>query len=192
MNTIVTSREAILQTSRELIRTQGWDAVNIRNVAKACDISVGSIYNYFQNKSSLVTATVESVWQDIFHEPENPAGFSRFTECIQWAYDCMRRGNETYPGFFLGHSMIFLEEEKEDGQKLMEKSWRHIKNGFYAALMQDPAIDHSRFDQEFTPHKFVDIIFSLILSSLLQQDYNCSGIIRMTELLLYRQDDSLL
>ena len=77
MNTIVTSREAILQTSRELIRTQGWDAVNIRNVAKACDISVGSIYNYFQNKSSLVTATVESVWQDIFHEPENPAGFSR-------------------------------------------------------------------------------------------------------------------
>ena len=52
MNTIVTSREAILQTSRELIRTQGWDAVNIRNVAKPCDISVGSIYNYFQNKSS--------------------------------------------------------------------------------------------------------------------------------------------
>ena len=48
LNTIVTSREAILQTSRELIRTQGWDAVNIRNVAKACDISVGSIYNYFQ------------------------------------------------------------------------------------------------------------------------------------------------
>lgn len=88
--------------------------------------------------------------------------------------------------------MIFLEEEKENGQKLMEKSWCHIKNGFYAALMQDPAIDHSRFDQEFTPHKFVDIIFSLILSSLLQQDYNCSGIIRMTELLLYRQDDSLL
>ena len=30
MNTIVTSREDILHSSRELIRRQGWEAVNIR------------------------------------------------------------------------------------------------------------------------------------------------------------------
>ena len=33
MNTIVTSREDILHSSRELIRRQGWEAVNIRSVA---------------------------------------------------------------------------------------------------------------------------------------------------------------
>ena len=35
MNTIVTSKEQILETSRELIRQQGWTAVNIRTVAAA-------------------------------------------------------------------------------------------------------------------------------------------------------------
>ena len=47
MNTVVTSREEILRASRELIRRNGWAAVNMRSVAAACGVSVGSIYNYF-------------------------------------------------------------------------------------------------------------------------------------------------
>ena len=54
MNTIITSKEDILKTSRELIREQGWSAVNIRSVAAACGVSVGSIYNYFDSKADLV------------------------------------------------------------------------------------------------------------------------------------------
>lgn len=61
MNTIVTSKEEILKTSRELIQRQGWSAVSIRSVASACGVSVGSIYNYFESKAELVGATVESV-----------------------------------------------------------------------------------------------------------------------------------
>ena len=186
MNTVVTSREAILQTSRELIRTQGWDAVNIRNVAKACDISVGSIYNYFQNKSSLIAAAIESEWCDIFHMPENRGALESFTECVEWAYESMQRGNEKYPGFFSMHSMSFIGENKTNGQLLMEKSWRHIKAGFYTVLMQDKKVDHSIFNNDFTPQKFVDLVFSLILASLLQQDYDSSGIVSMINLVLYR------
>ena len=66
MNTIITSKEDILKTSRELIREQGWSAVNIRSVAAACGVSVGSIYNYFDSKADLVGETVESVWCQIF------------------------------------------------------------------------------------------------------------------------------
>ena len=43
MNTIVTSKEEILKTSREMIRQQGWSAISIRSVAAACGVSVGSI-----------------------------------------------------------------------------------------------------------------------------------------------------
>ncbi len=45
MNTVVTSREAILGASRDLIRKQGWKAVNIRTIARECNICTGSIYN---------------------------------------------------------------------------------------------------------------------------------------------------
>ena len=43
MNTVVTSRTAILEASRQLIREKGWSALNIRSVAGACGVSVGSI-----------------------------------------------------------------------------------------------------------------------------------------------------
>ena len=88
MNTIITSKEDILKTSRELIREQGWSAVNIRSVAAACGVSVGSIYNYFDSKADLVGETVESVWCQIFHQPEDGAVFQlsliHIFQCIQY------------------------------------------------------------------------------------------------------------
>ena len=71
MNTAVTSKEEILKASRELIRQQGWSAVSIRSVAAACGVSVGSIYNYFDSKAALMSETVGSVWQEIFHRPDD-------------------------------------------------------------------------------------------------------------------------
>ena len=62
MNPVVTSKEEILKTSRKLIQQQGWTAINIRSVAAACGVSVGSIYNYFDSKSALISAVVESIW----------------------------------------------------------------------------------------------------------------------------------
>ena len=36
----------------------------------ACGVSVGSIYNYFDSKAALLSETVGSVWQEIFHRPD--------------------------------------------------------------------------------------------------------------------------
>ena len=72
----VTSDKAILQASRTLLQEQGWTALNIRSVAAACGVSVGSIYNRFGSKSQLVAATVESIWQEIFCLPQDPGAFA--------------------------------------------------------------------------------------------------------------------
>lgn len=90
MNPAVTSKEMILGACREIIMKQGWAAINIRAVAAACDISVGSVYNYFDSKSDLVAAAVESVWCDIFHIPENQQVMDDFIKCVEWIFDSMR------------------------------------------------------------------------------------------------------
>ena len=103
MNTIVTSREEILKASRELIRQEGWSAISIRSVAAACGVSVGSIYNYFDSKTELVGATVESVWEEIFHRPENADMFQNIVSCITWMFERMAYGSRQYPGFLTLH-----------------------------------------------------------------------------------------
>ncbi len=185
MNTVVTSKEEILKTSRELIRQQGWSAVNIRSVAAACGVSVGSIYNYFDSKAELVGATVESVWCEIFHRPENEMIFQDTQACIIWMYERMEYGCRQYPGFFTLHSLGFMREDKSDGKRLMQQTWQHILNGLCAVLKRDTRIRKDAFTDQFTAEKFADVLFSLMLSALLRQDYDPAAVLEIVSRTVY-------
>ena len=185
MNTIVTSKEEILKTSRELIQQQGWSAVNIRSVAGACGVSVGSIYNYFDSKAALVCATVESVWCEIFHRPEDSAVLRDTQACIVWMYERMKYGCRQYPGFFTLHSLGFMQEEKSDGKRRMQQTWQHILDGLCSVLKQDAGIRAGAFTEQFTAERFADILFSLMLSALLRQDYDPTAVLEMVRRILY-------
>ena len=185
MNTIVTSKEEILQTSRELIRQQGWSAVSIRSVAAACGVSVGSIYNYFDSKADLVAATVESVWAEIFHRPQDVAVFEDILACVAWMYQRMAYGCERYPGFFTLHSLGFMREDKSDGKRRMQQTWHHILNGLCAVLQKDAKIRADAFTPQFTAEKFAEVLFSLMLSALLQQNYDPSAVLEIIRRTLY-------
>lgn len=185
MNTAVTSKEEILKTSRELIRRQGWAAVSIRSVAAGCGVSVGSIYNYFDSKTDLIGATVESVWCEIFHRPEDDAVFQDVEACVAWMYQRMAYGCERYPGFFTLHSLGFLREDKTAGKQRMQQTWQHILAGLRSVLKQDVRIRPDAFTEQFTAEKFADVLFSQMLSALLRQDYDPSAVLEIVRRTLY-------
>lgn len=185
MNTVVTSKEEILKASRSLIQREGWDAINIRSVAAACGVSVGSIYNYFDSKAALIGATVESIWCEIFHHPEDEAVFQNTKACIIWLYGRMEYGCKEYPGFFNLHSLSFMGEDKTDGKRRMQQTWQHIIDALGSALQQDPQIRHDVFTETFTAEKFADLLFSLMLSALLRQDYDPAVVLEIVQRTLY-------
>ncbi len=185
MNTVVTSKEEILKASRELIRQQGWSAVSIRSVAAACGVSVGSIYNYFDSKSALVGAAVESVWCEIFHRPENAAVFQDVQSCVTWMYERMAYGGQQYPGFFTLHSLGFLREERADGKRRMQQTWQHILDGLCAVLRQDTKVRVDAFTPQFTAERFADVLFAQMVSALLRQDYDPAAVLELIRRALY-------
>lgn len=185
MNTIVTSKEDILKNSRDLILREGLSALNVRSVAAACGVSVGSIYNYFSSKSELMCAIIESIWCEIFHQPEDPSVFQDIQSCVSWIYDRMAYGYKQYPGFFTFHSLVFIRDEKSDGEQLMYKTWNHILDGLYSVLIHDSKIRPDAFNEQFTQEKFANIIFSLMLSAMFRQDYNPSVVLEVIRRTLY-------
>lgn len=185
MNTIVTSKEEILNTSRALIQQKGWSAVNIRSVAAACGVSVGSIYNYFDSKAALLGATVESVWCELFHRPEDGSVFQDTQACITWIYGRMACGCREYPGFFTLHALGFLGEERADGKRRMERTWQHILDGLCTVLKGDPKIRPGAFTEQFTVEHMADVLFSLMLSALLRQDYDPGTVLEIVRRTLY-------
>lgn len=112
VNHLATSKEDILAASRELIKENGWTALSIRAVASRCSVSAGTIYNYYESKAELLGDTIESIWREIFFNPEDEQVFKDVAACISWIYKRLQYGNEQFPGFFSLHSFGFMKDEK--------------------------------------------------------------------------------
>lgn len=48
----------ILQAATTLFREQGYDSARIEDIADMAEVSVGTLYNYYQNKGDILVATV--------------------------------------------------------------------------------------------------------------------------------------
>ena len=185
MNPMATSKENILQISRELIQQNGWAGVNIRSVAAACGVSVGCIYNYFESKTDLLSATVESIWNDIFHHPEDEAVFQDTLSCVRWMYKQLEYGCQRYPGFFTHHALGFVQQDTADGKQQMQRAWQHTLDALCTVLRNDARIRANAFTEEFTVEKFAEILFSLMLSALVRQDFDPSTVLEIVQLAVY-------
>ena len=185
MNLTATSKEDILKASRALIQQNGWAAVNIRAVAAACGVSVGCIYNYFASKTELVSATVESIWNDIFHHPEDEAVFQDTLSCVRWMYKQLEYGCQRYPGFFTHHALGFVQQDTADGKQQMQRAWQHILDALCTVLRNDTRIRADAFTEEFTVEKFAEMLFSLMLSALVRQDFDPSTVLEIVQRAVY-------
>ncbi len=72
-----TRRKKILEAALELFAMNGFRETSISNIAKKANISKGLVYNYFQNKESILEAIIEGAMQEgekILDEntPEDP------------------------------------------------------------------------------------------------------------------------
>ena len=185
MNPMATSKENILQISRKLIQQNGWAGVNIRSVAAACAVSVGCIYNYFESKTDLLSATVESIWSDIFHHPEDEAVFQDTLSCVRWMYKQLEYGCQRYPGFFTHHALGFVQQDTADGKQQMQRAWQHILDALCTVLRNDTRIRADAFTEEFTVEKFAEMLFSLMLSALVRQDFDPSTVLEIVQRAVY-------
>lgn len=185
MNKIVTSKEEILKVSRALIKEEGWQAINIRTVANKGNISVGSVYNYFESKGDLVSSTIESIWIEIFQLHAHGQKFDSFLDAIDYVSKAFIRGSELYPSFFTLHAMSFSPADKEGAKINMAKAQQHMKQNLLKVLKKDSAVKANAFNDVLTQEALVDIVFSNIFFSALQGNFDFSALREMVKQLIY-------
>jgi len=170
LNRQITTEEAILNKSKKYILKNGISSFNMRNIAQECGISIGTVYNYFPSKTKLVIATVESVWKEIFEPFDHLTKSNRFIEAVQCMYQIIENGNTKYPGFFSIHSLNFATEGKKEGIEMMNLYFSRLKKTLLDVLRKDPQVKKDLFHHELTEEKFIDYIFTLLISALLKRE----------------------
>ena len=61
-------RERLLEEARKQVMTNGYSSLTIRSAAKACGVSVGTVYNYFSSKDMLVAGFMLKDWKVCLEE----------------------------------------------------------------------------------------------------------------------------
>jgi len=54
----------LLDEAKRQIEHSGYEAVTIRSIATGCGVGVGTVYNYFPSKETLIAASLLEDWQD--------------------------------------------------------------------------------------------------------------------------------
>ena len=179
MNPGATSKESIMQVCRRIAAQEGLSALSMRTVARECGVALGTLYNYYADKDALLIATVESIWQEIFHTDAGGLAERPFPERVASLFDCIRRCTQRYPGFLSAHSMVIAGARREEARCAMEACFAHMKAGLLAGLAADPAVNPAAFSDAFTPSDLVDFELDHLLLLLMKGEEDCAPLTEM-------------
>ena len=168
-----------MQVCRRIAAQEGLSALSMRTVARACGVALGTLYNYYADKDALLIATVESIWQEIFHTDAGSLTEHAFPEQVASLFDCVWRGTQRYPGFLSAHSMVIAGARRGEACRAMEACFAHMKAGLLAGLRADSAVNPAAFSDAFTPEQLVDFALDHLLLLLMKGEEDCTPLTEM-------------
>ncbi len=111
----------ILEAAAQLFHTVGYDAARLEDIAHLAEVSVGTFYNYFENKGDLLLAIVSMEVEEVLE-----SGKGVISAPPPDVADALRRLITTY----FDHSLVYLSKQM----------WRTAM----ALSIQQPATPFSR------------------------------------------------
>lgn len=186
MNTVITSKEAIMQVCREIVAEKGMKALNMRLVAKECHIALGTLYNYYADKDALVLAAVESIWCEIFHANATRNAEVSFPGYVANLYSNIQKGAESYPNFLTVHSLAIAGAKRGEARSIMEQTFSHTRAEMLAALRADPALQKDAFSPALSEETFVGFVLDSMLALLVQGKEDCAVLLEIIKKVIYK------
>lgn len=118
-------REQLLDEAKKQIAERGYGKTTIRSVASACNLGVGTVYNYFKSKDMLVATFMAEDWQACIAHIKNQS--SEHPEVVlQSIYNALVDFASRYQSLFCDSDAekvfvtVFSERHKQLRDQLVE------------------------------------------------------------------------
>lgn len=172
MNKKVTTKEEILEHALDIAMREGVEKVSVRKLAAECNIAIGSMYNYYPDKQTLMTAVSENFWSIILKNQEQlyrpGMGFTLFLG--------------QYYAFLSGR----LQQYDNSWFGAMDDKTRVETTAFLKRILEmDDRIIASIWNMDLNPDSFCEYVLTNILALLRVGEKNCRLFIFLLEHLLY-------
>ena len=75
MKKAITTKEKILENAKKEACSKGLEKIGMREISSASSVALGTLYNYFPDKESLIIATISSIWNETIGNLKKPESF---------------------------------------------------------------------------------------------------------------------
>lgn len=167
MNISKISREQIMEKACIITKEKGIHHLNIRELATATKVSVGSIYNYFPTKSQLIIAVVEDFWNHACtHEDLKNMPLDNFYHSYHLLYKKLYAYLQQFQGKWLHQLAVLDDDTKELGRKIEHDYFENIKKMLSIMLEKDLCIRKDIWNDDFSKQLFIDFLFRNTMNEL--------------------------
>lgn len=167
MNKSKISRKQILQASIVFAKKNGIQNLNIRDIAHTCDVSIGSIYNYFPTKAELIIAVMEDFWSHACtHDDIKDMRLDNFFESYPLLYTKLYHYLSFFEGNWLHQSAMLNAHVRELGRTVELKYFDNIKTMLRLMIEKDQTIRQTIWTDTFTKDSFCEFLFHNTIQQL--------------------------
>lgn len=184
------SRQAILYAAYRQAQREGIASLSIRGIAADCGVAIGSIYNHFPDKASLVTEVIGCFWEQAARGEEGRSCFryrpgqNLVAFCKQVAAG-LEDALAEFRSDWLAEIASLDARTLQRGHAAEQECFRHIEQGFQIAITNDPSID-PRAIETIGTEALAHFIWSNMLQSLKEGDCECATLTTILRRALYR------
>ena len=113
------TRETMLEIAKKSFLEHGYEAFTIRDVAKECGVSVGTIYSHFPSKEALMTQAVVEEWRGMLSEIKaRLPGIGAASDAMKYLYESIFSFNQKFHGYCTRTRQS--EKEKQESEARLQ------------------------------------------------------------------------
>lgn len=178
-------KEAIVDVAYAIAQADGLKAVNIRSVATACGVAVGSIYNYFPTKDDLVAAVVERFFGDAFFENFcHPSADEDFLAYCERLFASMQETLSRFRGDWLAQIQSMGTGARDAAKKLEADRLVHVRQGLEHVLIADKNVRPDALSDGLDAPALCSFVLQSMLGALRSGD-DCAVLFQLIQRSLY-------
>ena len=154
-------RQTLLEEAKRQIKENGYAKTTIRSVAGACNVGVGTVYNYFESKDMLIATFMLEDWMECLREMKNYST-DDLRAFLTHFYDALS-------GFLEKHQDLFQDKEAAKSFSGVFAG-RHKQLRSQLAEILRPVCEASEGDQEFLAEFIAEALLTWTVAGKKMED----------------------
>lgn len=182
----VISKEYLLEIAHTIALEQGPESLSIRNVAKKANVSIGSVYNYFESKEDLTKNLITNIWEIYYQSILNECtGIKSYTRFLDIAYASLYNLTQDMYSIFDFHLKNSSEAERASAFEFHNHQIKTLNTLFHSMMKDDPNIRKDTWSEDFKEESFNLFVVKNYFTAIKNSEPNVNFLIKLVEKIIY-------